>query len=232
MKGIAVKSKINLIKIAFLVLALPLSAKIILAATPAQESNPKEDTSVFATVGKERITWQAYQAAYAKEARSKLYHGQPSDDVMAVFQRKVSDQLVTDALILNEANRRKLKPDSDVVDQGVADFERQMANNERWKEARERTLPAVIKRIQNENLVKKLESVVRQVAAPKDAQIKAYYIKHPEKFTAPVEQRAVHSARFVLVDKNGAIRGYYDGLSDVDNAALARDARRLLEVGS
>ena len=50
--------------------------------------------------------------------------------------------------------------------------------------------------------------------------------------SAPEEQRAVHSTRFVLVDKNGGIFGYYDGLSDSDNAALARDARRLLEVGS
>ena len=49
---------------------------------------------------------------------------------------------------------------------------------------------------------------------------------------APAELRATHSARFVLLDKSGAIRGYYDGLSDLDNAAVARDARRLLEVGS
>lgn len=50
--------------------------------------------------------------------------------------------------------------------------------------------------------------------------------------SAPDAQRATHSARFVLLDKNGGIRGYYDGLSESDNAALARDARRLLEVGS
>lgn len=50
--------------------------------------------------------------------------------------------------------------------------------------------------------------------------------------SAPEERRATHSARFVLLDRNGAIRGYYDGLSDSDNAAIARDARRLLEVGS
>lgn len=50
--------------------------------------------------------------------------------------------------------------------------------------------------------------------------------------SAPEEQRATHSSRFVLLDKNGTIRGYYDGLSDSDNAAIARDARRLLEVGS
>lgn len=50
--------------------------------------------------------------------------------------------------------------------------------------------------------------------------------------SAPDELRATHSTRFVLLDARGAIRGYYDGLSDSDNAAIARDARRLLEVGS
>ncbi|PIR18244.1 MAG: hypothetical protein COV48_07750 [Elusimicrobia bacterium CG11_big_fil_rev_8_21_14_0_20_64_6] len=50
--------------------------------------------------------------------------------------------------------------------------------------------------------------------------------------SAPDEERATHSSRFVLLDKNGAIQGYYDGLGESDNAAIARDARRLLEVGS
>lgn len=49
---------------------------------------------------------------------------------------------------------------------------------------------------------------------------------------APPESRVTHSTRFVLVDKMGGIRGFYDGLSDEDNAALARDAQRLLEAGS
>ncbi|MFI5360960.1 MAG: SCO family protein [Elusimicrobiota bacterium] len=44
--------------------------------------------------------------------------------------------------------------------------------------------------------------------------------------------RVQHSTRFVLVDKRGGIRGFYDGLGDLDNDALARDARRLLEVDS
>ena len=49
--------------------------------------------------------------------------------------------------------------------------------------------------------------------------------------SAPDERRTAHSTRFVLLDKSGSVRGYYDGLGDSDNAALARDARRLLEVG-
>lgn len=46
---------------------------------------------------------------------------------------------------------------------------------------------------------------------------------------AAPEARVLHSTRFALIDKAGAIRGYYDGLADYDNAVLARDARRLLE---
>ncbi len=49
---------------------------------------------------------------------------------------------------------------------------------------------------------------------------------------AAAQTRVMHSTRFVLVDKNGAIRGFYDGLGDLDNDVLARDARRLLEVDS
>lgn len=44
--------------------------------------------------------------------------------------------------------------------------------------------------------------------------------------------RVSHSTRFVLIDKAGAVRGYYDALTDFNKAALVRDARRLLEVGS
>lgn len=44
---------------------------------------------------------------------------------------------------------------------------------------------------------------------------------------APEGERVTHSTRFALVDRDGALRGWYDGLSDLDNDALARDARRL-----
>ncbi len=39
----------------------------------------------------------------------------------------------------------------------------------------------------------------------------------------------VHSTRFVLVDRAGQIRGYYDGTDDDDVKRIAADARRLIE---
>lgn len=45
---------------------------------------------------------------------------------------------------------------------------------------------------------------------------------------APEGRRVMHSTRFVLVDREGAIRGFYDGLGS-DSNRLVRDARSLLE---
>lgn len=47
---------------------------------------------------------------------------------------------------------------------------------------------------------------------------------------APAAARVTHSTRFVLIDRQARIRGFYEGMSDGDNAAVARDARRLLEA--
>lgn len=40
----------------------------------------------------------------------------------------------------------------------------------------------------------------------------------------------IHSPRFVLVDKEGRIRGYYDGTDSLAVDSLIRDVRRLLEI--
>jgi cytochrome oxidase Cu insertion factor (SCO1/SenC/PrrC family) len=42
------------------------------------------------------------------------------------------------------------------------------------------------------------------------------------------EEPVLHSTKFVLVDRNGQIRGYYDGLETVGQEQLVRDVRRLL----
>lgn len=50
--------------------------------------------------------------------------------------------------------------------------------------------------------------------------------------SAPAERRATHSARLVLLDARASVRGYYDAFGELDQAALARDARRLMETDS
>jgi peptidyl-prolyl cis-trans isomerase C len=202
---------INHIKNVFWVLPLLCGSGVVVAATPEADGAGK--ASVFAVIGKEQITWQEYQAEFNKEARNKLYHGgKPSDEVLATMQRAVADKMIDTALVLNEAKHRKLKPDSEVVKREVEGFERKMANDEQWKEARNRVLPVITKRFEDENLVKKMEEIVRKISAPKEAQVKEYYAKYPEKFTSPIEQRI--ALILLPVDPSSATEGWLQTIED------------------
>ena len=46
-----------------------------------------------------------------------------------------------------------------------------------------------------------------------------------------VEEPIIHSTRFVLVDGEGEIRGYYEGLDATERAALLKDVKRLTSDG-
>jgi parvulin-like peptidyl-prolyl isomerase len=210
-----VKQKINHFKPVFF--ALLISAGIS-GGYAAEEIKSNEPPSVFATIGKVNISWQDFEAEYKKEAKNKFFHGKPADHVIAELQRTVSDKLITNALVLNEANRRKLKPDAKILKQKIADFELRFANDPTWVDARSRVLPTITERFKNEDLVATLERNVRKIAAPTAAQSKAFYANHPEKFTAPLEQRV--SVILLSVDPS----------SDADTwAETTKDAKVLIQ---
>ena len=156
---------------------------------PTAQDNGTKVVSVFATVGNVVITWQDYRLAYNSEVSNKFYHAKPSEDELAAFQRQVGDKLVTDVMLVREAKRRKIKPDNDVVDQGLNKYEQRFANDPNWPDARRRVLPIVTKRLQDENIRKKLEELVRNVPQPSVKQLHEYYDAHPDKFTSPPQPR-------------------------------------------
>ncbi|NOU01787.1 MAG: hypothetical protein HOO95_09490 [Gallionella sp.] len=186
-KDLTVAHKTPPLKQISLIFAVLFSVGVMSASAADQPS--VDEQSVFATVGKVAISWQDVQTEYRSAAKNKFFHGKPSDEVVAELQRTVADKLITNALVLNEAYRRKLKPDSKTINQQVADYETKFSNDPKWPEARTRLLPIITKRFESEALVKMLENNVRKVPAPTAAQVQAYYTSHPGKFTTPKEQR-------------------------------------------
>jgi hypothetical protein len=161
----------------------------VVAAEAAEKDTASQPTSVFATIGKETVTWQDFSIAFNQAAQKKFYHGNPSDEAVATLQREIAGKLVTDTLVLNEANRRKIKADSAFVNQELGKIESKRAGDAQWEEAKHRVLPILRHQIENESKIKKLTAQIRDVAAPTAAQVRQYYTDHPEKFTAPMEQR-------------------------------------------
>jgi len=144
---------------------------------------------IFAKVGETIITQQDYDRAFAAAVRSKFYHFKAPDSQVASLQREVGNKLVADALLVQEAKRRKLKPDSTLVEQQVAALEQRYANNKGWEKVRSQELPRITQNFQNKNLLDQLEKLVRNVPDPTEEQLHEYYTANMDKFTAPEQQR-------------------------------------------
>ncbi|MEO8342620.1 MAG: peptidylprolyl isomerase [Gallionella sp.] len=161
----------------------------ISAAKPIGQPGAKKPTSAFATVGNTVITWQDYKNAYVTQSSNKFYHAKPTEDALAAFQREVGNKLIDDTLIVQEAKRRKVKPDNEAVKQEIQKYEQRFANDPKWPTARPRVLPIITRKLQNENIRNKLEKLVRDVPPPTGKQLREYYDAHPAKFTSPPQPR-------------------------------------------
>lgn len=198
----------------------------------AQGSAAAKTSPVFATVGDVVITWRDYRNAYASEASNKFFHGKPNDAELAAFQRQVGDKLVTNALLVHEAKRRKLKPDNATVDQQLQNYEQRFANDPKWPEARKRVLPIITKKLQDEDIRNQLEKLVRNVPPPTQQQLRQYYDAHPDKFTSPPQPRV--SVILIRVDPSSTEEEWNKAMEEgeglvkrlragEDFAAMARD---------
>lgn len=208
-----------------------LSAEAI-AANPVAQGGTSKAASTFATVGNVVITWQDYRIAYASEASKKFYHAKPAEAELAVFQRQVGDKLVVNALLVQEAKRRKLQPDNAVVDQELQKYEQRFAKDPKWPGSRPRVLPVITKRLQDENIREQLEKLVRNVPPPSTQLLREYYDAHPEKFTSPPQPRV--SVILLRVDPSSTEEEWNKAMEEgqglvkrlragEDFAALARD---------
>ena len=177
-----------------LALALLLGNTLTIAhrasAEPVVKSSATaKKTPVFATVGDSVITWKEYRNAYNHDAKNRFFHGKPSDEVLASFQREVGNKLVDDILLLKEAKRRKLKPNNDAVKAELQRYEEKFSKDPNWASARKRVLPVLTKKLQEENLRSQLETQVRKVPPPNTKQLQTYFDEHPDKFTSPPQPK-------------------------------------------
>ena len=145
--------------------------------------------ATFATVGDSSISLDEYNAAFAVATRAKFYHGKPPDAEIAALQREVAEQLVARAVLLREIKRRGLRADGGAVQKQVAVYEQRYANSEQWKKNRAQLLPTLIERLEQDELLEKVEKSVRDQHQPSDAQVKAYFAAHRDKFTEPEQMR-------------------------------------------
>jgi len=179
-------------KLALVVLSITaiLGCEVFAAETSAAGAGPAGSKQpVFAQVGDIVITMSDFNSTYASTARGRFYHGKPPEAEVAKLQREIGNKLIDEALLTNEAKRLKLKPNSEMVKQKIENYDQRNSKDEGWQKVRDRALPILAKRYEEEDIRNQLEQQVRKVPAPNTEQLQTFYKDHPDKFTEPEQIR-------------------------------------------
>lgn len=174
-------------------LGLILISGSVAAADPGGSSTPGDAAAssqgamkdTFAIVGGEKISMEEFRANLRVGIRQRFFHGNIPDDELKSFRREVADKLVNDVLLRQEAERRGLKPDEELVEKKLKEFEKEYGRGDDWKKQRAKILASLREKLEQDSLVSQLEKQVKDVPKPGAAEVRQYYRQHPEKFTTP-----------------------------------------------
>lgn len=139
----------------------------------------------FAVVGGEAIPMEAYQSALHEGARRRFFHGAPSPEQLAAWRREVGQELIDRVLLRQEAKRRGLTANEAAVAARLAQFEEGFRESAQWQAERAQALSRLRARLEEGELLERLETEVRRVPEPGEEEVRKYYQAHPDKFTAP-----------------------------------------------
>jgi parvulin-like peptidyl-prolyl isomerase len=139
----------------------------------------------FATVGEAVVSRAEYQRALAVAMRKKYYHAKPPEAEYQQFQQAVGEEVVNRVLLLAEARRRGIQPDTEKIAATLAGYDRQYGGSETWKTSREKMLASVRPQLESESLLARLEEQVKRVAAPDESVARAFYEKNRSLFVEP-----------------------------------------------
>jgi len=153
----------------------------------ADTKSPRLD--YIAIVNGQKISMREYVSALRRGIRERFYHGKIEEDEAKKFRKEVADELVERALLVQEARRRKLKPDMDEVKTNVEAFDAKFQADPEWEKARDGVLPKIREKLSDDSLIKVLKVLVKTVEAPTEEELKKYYSEHTDLFTTPARDR-------------------------------------------
>lgn len=166
--------------VCWLVYGAASAAESDVAAANVADSNESPDQKVFAVVGGESVSQAEYQQFLHQSLRGRFYHGRASTLDARQFEEQVTRRFIDRILLRQEAARRQLTVDPSLIAARLANRAASVGSSGK----------AVLEsEVRSELLLEKLEGEIRRVSSPSRVDARAYYQRHPEKFTVPERVR-------------------------------------------
>ncbi len=154
-------------------------------SVPRVHAGTALDDSVFAVVGGVEITGREYLATLRNDGRRKFYHGQPPEEELAAFRRRVGEQLIDRQLLLLVAGERRINPDRAWVEERLQQYVERLDGDPDLHKQTDVLVPRLRERLTQESRIERLEATIRDIPDPSVEQITAFYREHADLFTTP-----------------------------------------------
>lgn len=166
--------------LSWLVLSAASATEVDVATAKADQPVESPGQKVFAVVGGESVSQAEYQQFRHQSLRGRFYHGRASALDARQFDEQVTRDFIDRILLRQEAVRRQLEVDPTIIAARVAKRVASVGSSGK----------AVLEsEARSELLLETLEGEIRRVSSPSEADVRAYYQRHPEKFTVPERVR-------------------------------------------
>jgi parvulin-like peptidyl-prolyl isomerase len=215
-----------------LVTVLGLSAMLLAFNVVAVSQDSKSDAvPVFARINDLTISQSEFEVIFQAAVRQKFYHGKVPASELKEFRKKVTDDIVTQVLVHDQALELGLQPDRKKIDEGIDAFNLRNAANPDWEQRRDKIVPRMIEKLERQDLLEQMEARIRDLPAPAPAEVRRYYHEQPEKFTEPERLRvsgillqvAPAAGEKIWIETEQQADGYYQRiLAGEDFAELAK----------
>lgn len=200
-------------------------------ATAGPVHAPAANGNTYIVVGDSEISRTDFERHLATAARRHFYHGKPAVAELASFREQQTRLLIDQELLAQEAARLDIEPDSPAIDRRLNELTAQYRHTERWQTQGEAMSAALRGKLRRDDVIRQLETRIRDAPEPEEAVLRRWYDEHPEYFTEPARERVAMILLAVApsapVSAWQAARVEADTLADqlregVDFAELAR----------
>ncbi len=168
---------------------VPIKTTVSGAAGKEKSADDLPPLDYIAIVNGEQVPMDRYVSTLRRGLRERFYHGKIPEEEGNKFRKEIADELIDKTLLVQEAKRRQLKPDADVVEVSVKAFDAKFQDDPEWEKVRETILPQVRAKLSDDSLATVLEKIVRGVAVPSETELRQYYDQNNDLFTTPERVR-------------------------------------------
>jgi len=144
---------------------------------------------VFAVVNGNVISQQTFDTFLQVGKRQRFYHGDIPAAEEAAFRKEVAQRLIDQLLMRTAVRERAIVAVPGQVKDQLAAIEARHESRPHWQAQREGFLAELLPQVEEQSQFEQLEAQVRDVTAPSEAVVMAYYQANPEQFTTPERLR-------------------------------------------